>query len=145
MSQVTNRTEIYMSEPPPTSLLEEVDERGNNSCPPTVNFVYGYLILFNWNEGVKKPFKLFPRKAFQGEIGDNCVTQKVSDPYRIKKLKALKSLPGQKMSMFAKVESCEYFIKYCVKHRFQFSIFQLFILHREKIEYSTYFKKKKNI
>ena len=101
-------SQIYMSEPPPRLYRDSEMERTSNSCPPSPNFVYGFLILFNWNEGLKNPFKIYPRREFLNDIGENCVTQKLSDPYRIKKLRSLKSLPGQSMSMFAKVQDCKF-------------------------------------
>lgn len=69
---------------------------------------YGHVILFNWDEGVQRPFKMFPRKAFGSEeITDRCYNKDLSNDYRIRKLKPLKPLPGQKMSLFAKVEACK--------------------------------------
>ena len=76
------------------------------TCPNSLS--YGFVILFNWNESIKTPFKMFPRKAFSiDEISNKCMNSNLKDEFRIKKLKALKPLPGQKMSLFAKVESCK--------------------------------------
>ena len=98
---------IFLPEPP----LNSGEDGKSASCPASLSplsFMYGFLILFNWNEDIKTPFKIFPRRAFQKEISDNCVVKKLTNLYRIKPLKALKSLPGQKMSVFAKIESSEY-------------------------------------
>ena len=76
------------------------------SSPTT--YSYGFAILFNWDEEVQRPFKIFPRKAFgNDEISERCYTKDLPNDYRIRKLKPLKPLPGQKMSFFAKVESCK--------------------------------------
>lgn len=74
-----------------------------NSLP--IHFNYGFIILFNWSVEIMKPFKVFPRRSFgKDEICDYWIDNKLEDQWRIKKLKALSPLPGQKMSLFAKVE-----------------------------------------
>lgn len=93
-----SRSDIYLPEPP----INVPDGK----CPPSIT--YGFLILFNWNENIKNPFKIFPHRAFNNEIGENCVTKKLTNMYRIKALRPMKSLSGQKLSMFAKVEACKY-------------------------------------
>ena len=89
-------------------LRKESDDGPNvpetASCPISPFFVCGFVILFNWDEGLQKPFKLFPRKAFP-EITDYCLNKELSNEFRMKKLCPLKPLPGKKMSLFAKVES----------------------------------------
>ena len=70
---------------------------------------YGFVILFNWDEKVQKPFRIFPRKNFStNDIRDRCYEKVLVDEMRIRKLKPLHSLPGEKWSLFAKVESCMY-------------------------------------
>ena len=97
---------MFMSEPlHPDAKSETV----TLSCPTETSFTYGFAILFNWDEKVQKPFKIFPRKAFStDDIRDRCYEKVLVDEMRIRKLKPLKPLPGQKMSLFAKVESCKY-------------------------------------
>lgn len=69
---------------------------------------YGFIILFNWDEEIEKPFALFSRNAFsKHEITDRCYSSKLSDEYRIKRLKSLKEFPGNNMSLFSKVEGCK--------------------------------------
>lgn len=70
-------------------------------------FSCGYLILFNWDENITKPFNIYPRKNFAQEIKDRSIERHLPDDLRVKKLKHLKSLPGQQMSLFAKVEASE--------------------------------------
>ena len=94
----------YQSEP----LIPD----GNNnvessSCPIKTSVSFGFLILFNWCEGLKKPFKMFPRKALH-EIKDCYVEGSIPDNFRLKKMRPLKPLPGQRMSLFAKVEASKY-------------------------------------
>lgn len=91
-----------------TSGVNNVRIDENLSCPvkPLKNYVY--VILFNWKEDLKKPFKMFPRKAFtQDEIRDDIIAKQLPNLFRLKKLKPLKPLPGQRMSLFAKVEASE--------------------------------------
>lgn len=77
----------------------------SNSCPTNKEFTFGFLILFNWDEKIQRPFKLFPRKTFdKGDISDRCYDKHIGDVCRIKKLKSLKALPNEKLSLFAKVE-----------------------------------------
>lgn len=97
--------------------LPQCDQYGNetksSSCPITMKFHYGYVILFNWCVKAMKPFKMFPRRTFSNqEISDYWMENNVEDQYRIKKLKPLRTLPGEKMSLFAKVESCKYLSYY---------------------------------
>ena len=119
---------MFMSEP---LHPDAKSETGTLSCPTETSFTYGFAILFNWDEKVQKPFKIFPRKAFStDDIRDRCYEKVLVDEMRIRKLKPLKPLPGQKMSLFAKVESCKYKKK-----------IDVFELH--KIRRSTYFNTKK--
>lgn len=74
------------------------------------SFHYGFLILFNWDEGVKKPFKLFGRDEFgRDEISDETYIRNLKDGYRVKRLRCLKAHKGH-LSIFAKVEHCKYII-----------------------------------
>ena len=82
------------------------DEASSSAIVPIVS--WGFVILFNWDESVQKPLKIFPRKAFP-EITDFCLDKDLSEKFRIKKLCPLKPLPGQKMSLFCKVESSTYY------------------------------------
>lgn len=82
---------------------------------------FTFVILFNWDESVQKPFKMFPRKAFP-EIKEVYLERELPDEYRIKKLRPLKPLPNQVMSLFGKVESGMFHKK---KHLFHF-IFKTF-------------------
>lgn len=66
---------------------------------------YEFVILFNWNDGAKKRFKMFRKTTFGKEIQENCISKILKNDYRIKKLKPLTVLPGVKVSLFAKVES----------------------------------------
>lgn len=91
-----------------SSLAQDTSSSSSNSV-----FQYGFIILFNWNEDLKKPFKIFPRKAFStNDIRDHCYEKNVKNENRIRKLMALKPLPGQKMSLFAKVEQRKFFLFY---------------------------------
>lgn len=94
-----------------------------SSCPLNSEFIYGFAILFNWDERIQRPFKLFPRKTFKpDEIKDRCYEHHLLDTFRIKKLKPLKALPGQKISFFAKVEGCKCFNEIYIKlYNFSFN------------------------
>lgn len=85
----------------------ENDEGTSASCPSLL-YQYGFVILFNWNETIKNPFKMFPRQSFStNEISDKCMIERLKDELRIRKLKPMKHIPGQKVSLFAKVENCK--------------------------------------
>lgn len=100
-------SEMFNSEPMHPRNRTEASSQ-SASCPSNSVFIYGFVILFNWDEGIQRPFKLFPRKAFKNDdIKDRCYDQHLVDKFRIKKLKPLKPLPGQRMSLFAKVEGCK--------------------------------------
>lgn len=98
--------DMFGSEPQ-GGVNQENGGKTANSCPANI-YIYGYIILFNWGEGLKKPFKIFPRKAFAKEIKDRVIEKELPDKFRVKKLKPFTSLPGQILSLFAKVEACKY-------------------------------------
>ena len=107
-----SQRDMFYSEPP--MFVEDNEEghedRRTSSCPPSISFEYGFVILFNWNEGLKKPFKCYSRNLFKEDITDCCMTKKLTQAYRIKKMKPLKPLLGLRMSLFAKVQSCKYIL-----------------------------------
>ena len=91
------------------SHTEETSHKSTSSLVSKSIFHYGFIILFNWNEGVKKPFKIFPRNAFStDDIRTYCYEKHLKNENRIRKLTTLKALPGHKMSLFCKVEQCEF-------------------------------------
>lgn len=78
------------------------------SCPPVPKFFYGFVILFNWDENKEKHFDSYPRSCFSTqEIPNYWMENKLIDSWRIRKLKPLSALQGQKMSIFGKMESCK--------------------------------------
>lgn len=92
-------------------LESQESVNGSASCP--VKVTYGYIILFNWKEGVQKPFKIYSRKTFgPTDIMDETIERNLKDEFRMKSLKPLKALPGLNLSLFAKVESCKLFFFY---------------------------------
>ena len=96
--------DMFNSQP----LLGKNYEDPSSSCPAVLKFFYGYVILFNWDESKLSPFKMYARKEFtKEEIPNQWLETKLIDKWRLKKLKPLSPLPGQKMSIFAKVEGCK--------------------------------------
>ena len=80
------------------------------SCPLNNQYVYGYAILFDWNENLQRPFKMYSRQTFPNQdISDRCYTKHLSDDLRVRKLRPMKMLPGARMSLFAKVEASMYY------------------------------------
>ena len=96
----------------PSLSGQGVTQLGNesNSSPIFANtYEFGFLILFNWDEGIQRPFEMFPRRTFStSDIKAYCYEKNLNISMRIKKLKALRALPGRKMSLYAKVESSKY-------------------------------------
>lgn len=87
---------------------EEKEEKRNSSALEKISINYGFAILFNWDEKVQKPFKIYPRNSFStDDIRDRCYDKVLVDEMRIRKLKPIKSLPSQKLSLFGKVEACK--------------------------------------
>ena len=96
---------LFNSQP---AQRQDDNERGTefNSCPVMHSTLFGFIILFNWNEGIQRPFQIYQRGFFSKEdIKYYCTEKNLSNSTRIKKLKPLKPLPGQKMSLFGKVEA----------------------------------------
>lgn len=110
---MNSQKDMFESQPVEDALQQDVlqaecpEERQASTCPAKV-FDYGFLVVFNWAENMKNPFKMFSRNAFKSDILNYCMNKKLSDQYRIKKIKPLKPFPGVKVSMFCKVESCKY-------------------------------------
>ena len=79
-------------------------ERQSSSLPATLAYTYLWVVLFDWDENVERPFNLYQVAIFsrsemkpkwiKGEL--NCISRK-------KKLK-FSALPGKNLSLFAKVE-----------------------------------------
>lgn len=83
--------------------------RQTASCPMPVRFQYGFIILFNWDVQIRKPFAVFQLNDFStSEISNYWIDNKLEEKWRIKTLKPLQSLPDKKLSLFAKVEKCEF-------------------------------------
>lgn len=67
---------------------------------------YDRVILFNWDHWPNRlPFQSFPKTHFlPGEISLEWLKYQMVPKSRMRKLEPFKSLPGQSLSMFAKVE-----------------------------------------
>lgn len=78
----------------------------SSSCPPRPSFVYDRVILFNWKEGLKKPFQIYPLDTFQeNELRPEWIKNTMMLESRKRKLKAIKCLPGTHYSLFGKIEA----------------------------------------
>ena len=112
MATMDSQQDMFLSQPElqQTQGSPMVKERMTSSCPVELSNVYSFIILFNWSENVKNPFKNFSRSSFSNdEIKDYCLKTKLKDAFRVKKLKPMKSLPGKRTSLFAKVEASKVF------------------------------------
>lgn len=68
-------------------------------------FEYDQVVFFNWAPGLRTPFKLYRRSLFDtSEIREEYYLYQIPPNSRLRKLKKLKSFPGESLSMFAKVE-----------------------------------------
>ena len=106
--QFSSMTDWGMFQSEPLCPEDKVPENQNASCPMNESFIFGYIILFNWDEEIQKPFRIFSRKTFStDEIRDRCYTKHLTEEFRVRKIKPLKALCGQKLSIFAKVEHCK--------------------------------------
>ena len=101
---MASQKEIFYSEPPEMHEEEETP-RSSLSCPAV--FSYAFVILFNWDESEKHPFKVFNRNSFSKEqIDEKSMKKKVNNMYRKKKLISMKP---QKVSLFGKMEDRKFF------------------------------------
>lgn len=65
----------------------------------------GWVILFNWSHKVEKPFEAYLTKQFAvSEIRNNWIEKVLTSKWRKRRLLPISSLPGQDLSLFAKVE-----------------------------------------
>lgn len=66
---------------------------------------YSHLIFFNWSSGLTKHFKTFPISEFsEDEIRPGWINYQMRFESRCRPLKPLRKLPGQTVSLFAKIE-----------------------------------------
>ena len=76
---------------------------------------YVKCILFSWRPGLKNPFSIFPKENFgPTEIREEWYKFQLKPESRLRILKALASFPGEKWSMFAKVEKGRIFFYYYI-------------------------------
>lgn len=109
------------------------------SGTPVPKHVYSWLVLFSWTAGLKEPFQLFPMSQFvDTEIRPAWITSQLVAKSRIRKLKPLTSLPGQTMSLFAKMETGTKKIKHNYVHIF-FLFFDFTEINFRIILYLIYF------
>lgn len=67
--------------------------------------VFDHIILFNWEKDLENPFKIYSVNDFQSkEIPQEWLLHQVRDSSRCRKLKPLPTLPGEILTLFAKVE-----------------------------------------
>lgn len=92
-------------------VFEERKSGGLLSFPLT-KLDWGYIIIFNWDEGAVNPFKIYPCKAFENDIKDKFIDKHLADQFRVRKLKPMKSLPGETVSLFGKMEASEFFLNF---------------------------------
>ena len=136
-----SQMDMFSSEPlPATEAMVEETAARSSSCPSGLSFQYGFVILFNWNEDVRRPFMIFPRSLFsKDEIQDKTMENRLTDQHRMKKLRPLKPLPDQKMSLFAKVEACKCMIL-CVREKvLRFDIDSKYDLEQRKFIFFPFF------
>ena len=70
-----------------------------------VQKVYNQMILFNWGYGNNSPFEVHHKSRFQDtEIRPNWLKYQLVPKSRLRKLKPIKSMPNQILSLFAKIE-----------------------------------------
>ena len=84
---------------------------GSNTKNPSCR-EYNGIVLFNYSEGLKYPFKFFKKEWFDSsEIREAYYLFQLVPQSRLKILKKLKKIPNQTLSIFAKVERGEF---YCI-------------------------------
>lgn len=76
------------------------------SCPSNLG-LSKWLMFFEWNEEVEKPFQLFSSTHFGKEIKENWIRCSLSMKAREKKL----LLEGKSMSLFGKILPSKYFLQ----------------------------------
>lgn len=70
-----------------------------------LNYIYEYIILFNWNVDLQSPFSHYELTMFKdSDIKPDWIKKSLGVTSRISKLKNLSPFPGQVFSLFAKIE-----------------------------------------
>ena len=100
----SSQVDIMASQLPDSEVATQLI---SSSAPSgSTSHKYSHLVLFNRGNGVKSPFKKFPKKQFFiSEIRDEWIKYQMQANSRKRKLKPISSLPGVTMSLFAKLES----------------------------------------
>ena len=68
-------------------------------------YLYEYIILFNWNVDLKAPFSYHKISEFnENDIKPEWISKNLGVNSRVCKLRNLGPFPGQVMSLFGKIE-----------------------------------------
>lgn len=79
----------------------------SSSLPAQLTYTYLWVVLFDWNEDVEKPFGLYQVAMFRdSELKPSWIAGDLDQKSRLKQMK-LSALPGKTVSLFAKVEKCK--------------------------------------
>lgn len=88
----------------------ESSPRIESSLPTSLSYTYLWVVPFDWDENVEKPFDIYQIALFSpSELKDIWISGELDSRSRQKKLK-FSAVPGKTVSLFAKVEKCESFI-----------------------------------
>lgn len=78
-----------------------------SSLPSSLVYEYLWVILFEWNVNLEKPFVLYPIENFSSsELKQQWIDGDLEEISRLKKL-TFPSLKGKCCSLFCKVEKCK--------------------------------------
>lgn len=80
-------------------------EEGEN---PTSQIQYGYLIFFHWAVDGSNHFRIYENHLFSDtEVRDTWILNTLSSKFRKRTLLPISLFKDEKMSLFAKIESCK--------------------------------------
>lgn len=81
-----------------------------SSLPSALTYEYLWVILFQWDVNVEKPFDIYPIGLFPiSEIKEAWISGDLEELSRLKKLQ-FRALKGKTFSLFGKVEKCRFSI-----------------------------------
>lgn len=98
-----------------SSQIDIMGSQSQSEVRPTLRptkHIYDQVILFHWNSTNNEPFRIYEKDHFSPlEIRDVWLIYQMKPDSRWRPLKKVAKLPGEKVSLFAKVEKGMFFFK----------------------------------
>ena len=107
-----SQIDMFATQPDPVDKeTVQEDKVISSSCPAKLNSMFKWVCLFEWDENLSDPFKIFSASRFK-EIKDAWIKSILSTNSRQKKI----VVEGKTMSLFGKCDAGKYTVQTHAKH-----------------------------